>query len=126
MCKLGVTRLRDSGACMCFHVFNEYFGLPYGLALTSIPLSVHPFLYDILDSSREPIYLTNLSSRCCIIKYHVSMNIYSKFGIAGYYCVTKGKIVSLSLENRSFAGRTLSRLSNTRSLARRMGSWVTK
>ena len=52
-------------------------------------LSECPFLCDIMGGSLK----IGLSNGCCCIKHHFFVRISLRFGSAGWYCVTKGKII---------------------------------
>ena len=52
-------------------------------------LSEGPFLYDIMGGAFK-IWLSN---GCCYIKYQFLVRISVRFGTAGWYCVSKGKIL---------------------------------
>ena len=56
-------------------------------------LSERPFLYDIMCGSLK-IWFSN---GCYCIRYHFFVRISFRFGIAGWYCVTKSKIRFLVL-----------------------------
>ena len=60
----------------------------YNFALTNMSLTERPFLYDIMSGSLKS-WFTN--GYCCI-RYHFLVRTSLRFGTAGWYCVTKGRI----------------------------------
>ena len=62
--------------------------LCYNFALMSMSCSERPFLYDIMGGSLR----ISFSNGCCCMKYHLLSRISFRFGIAGWYCVMKGRI----------------------------------